>query len=114
MFSQLLWTIPSLLAGDGIVEESALDKGLYDPTAIYQKEVEWAQASMERYRQKKDCLPTRSSVHIADGDIFTNEWVLDSIDFLQGYQGDSGYTEESGNEDSTPTRISRALRGKRD
>eukprot|EP00980_Cylindrotheca_fusiformis_P016482 scaffold4911_cov100-Cylindrotheca_fusiformis.AAC.7 len=47
---------------------------------IYQKEIEWAQDTMERYRR-------RSKRGLKDTiNIFTQEWAVDSIQFLQQQQ----------------------------
>eukprot|EP00980_Cylindrotheca_fusiformis_P010841 scaffold2455_cov53-Cylindrotheca_fusiformis.AAC.1 len=54
---------------------------------IYQKEIEWAQDTMERYRRRSK---RGSSYHLFNKDdtinIFTQEWAVDSIKFLQQQQ----------------------------
>jgi hypothetical protein len=103
--------LPYALAGEEFVQESVLRQGVNDPAAIFQKEVEWAQHSMELYRRKKDGVPLRSPVLESSFDVFTSKWVTDSIQFLQDdATSESLAHKENG---SVPIGAAKSLRGKR-
>jgi hypothetical protein len=102
--------LPCALAGEEFVQESVLREGVNDPAAIFQKEVEWAQDSMELYRRKKQGVPLRSPIVESARNVHTSEWVTDSIHFLHDDETSESLADKENG--SVPIGAAKSLRGK--